>query len=301
MKKRMLVAGGSGLIGTALKALAESMGWEVLVLSRSRRPGYITWHPADGTLDHTGVLEVDAIINLAGENIAGRRWTPRQKRRILQSRLDAAGALHEWVREERIKTKVYIGSSGVGYYGEQGDREVTETSPPGPSEAFMTQTVVQWEAAHHKMETLGVRTVILRTGIVLSPKGGALREILRTAPFGVLATFGSGKAFMPWIHIRDMARVIMWAATAREARGVFLACAPKSVRNRELVRACARALGGWKWIVPVPRVALAVVLGEMHEALFQSCRAKPDRLEEAEFQFDYPDIDSALLDLLKRR
>lgn len=297
--KRMLIAGGSGLIGQALQAEARDAGWEVDVLSREAGPGRIRWEPSRGEIDTEYPMPAyDAVINLAGEPIA-RRWTSRHKARVRQSRLDAVHTLYSAMESGRLNARCYIGASAVGYYGDQADSVVTEETPPASD--WMAESVVAWEQAHRTVAEAGIRTVIFRIGIVLSRRGGALREMLRTAPFGFLSTFGSGRAHMPWIHIHDLASAILWAGDHPAAAGTYLACAPEAATNRTLVKELARA-GRWKkLVIPVPKLALALLLGEMHRVLFDNCRGYPARLVEEGFSFRFPKVRDAVRDLISGR
>jgi len=294
--KQMLIAGGSGMIGQALQAAARKAGWHVDVLSRQAGPGRILWKPSLGQLDAShGPLNYDAVVNLAGEPIA-RRWTSRHKARVRQSRLDSVHTLHAAMTSGRLRAGCYIGASAVGYYGDRGEEIVTETTNPAGD--WMAESVIAWENAHQSIAETGIRTVVFRIGIVLARQGGAFREMVRTAPFGFLATFGSGRAYMPWIHLDDLVSALLWAVDNESARGPYLACAPSAVTNRTLVQAVAGA-GQWKkLVIPAPRLALFLLLGEMHRVLFDSCRGYPARLLEEGFQFRFPRVEAAVRDLV---
>lgn len=299
--KTMLIAGGTGLIGRALQARARAEGWTVYTLSRTAGEGRVVWDPARGVIDCADLPPFEVIVNLAGESIAGHRWTPAHKQRVRQSRLDAAGTLHRFVADGLLHTKTYIGASAVGYYGDQGDHLVTELTPSGPQGDWMTSTVLAWEEAHQRMAGLGVRTAILRIGIVLSREGGAFREMQMTAPFGFLTTFGSGRAYIPWIHIEDLANIFLWIARGHGAKGTYVACAPMAVTNKALVQAAASVRRPRKVVFPVPRIVLAILLGEMHRVLFDSCRGVPARLRAEQFTFRFPEIRGAMEDLLGKK
>jgi hypothetical protein len=296
--KRMLIAGGTGLIGRAITTQARAAGWTVDILSRTPGEGRIQWDPAAGTIRHDGLPAYDAIVNLAGAPVA-QRWTSAHRKRVIESRLEAANTLARHLADGRLKTAVYIGASAVGYYGDKGGVTVTEETPPGEPDDWMAWTVDRWEAGHAQVTALGIRSVILRIGIVLSRDGGAFQKMLMTAPFGFLTTFGAGKAFMPWIHIDDIAGICLWAATQPHVSGTYLACAPHAVTNAELVHITARASRGFRIVFPVPRFALALALGKMHRVLFDSVRGFPARLLRDGYVFRFAEAGPAIDRLMK--
>jgi uncharacterized protein len=199
-KGKILIAGGTGLIGTVVKREAEIRGYEVIVLSRSPGPGKIAWNPANKSIQTEHPLGFDAIINLAGSSIAAGRWTASRKLDIMQSRVDSAGTIEQYLKSGLLKTSVYIGASGVGIFGSRGDDMVDEHTSIPETNDWLIQTTRQWEAAHQRIRDTGIRTVITRIGLVLTKDGGALKEVLMPARFGLLAYFGNGRQYWPWIH-----------------------------------------------------------------------------------------------------
>ncbi len=302
---RVIIAGGTGLIGRALAADLVQDGHHVIVLSRTperytgRLPAGVQverwdarraegWaHLADGA---------DAIVNLAGENIAAGRWTPERKRRIRESRLNAGRAVVEAVQAASNRPRVVVQASAVGYYGPCGDEEVTENHPPGSD--FLARVCVEWEASTAPVEELGVRRPILRTGIVLSTEGGALPRMLPPFKLGLGGRLGSGRQWFPWIHIRDEVRAIRFLVEREDASGPYNLTAPNPVTNAEFTRALGRVLGR-PALLPVPALALKVLFGEMATVLLDGQRAVPRRLLEAGFSFEFTDVEAALRDLLK--
>ncbi len=190
MGKQLLIAGGSGLIGSAIQDLAMKQGWEVTILSRSEGVGHLVWDPAKEVISIVTPRTFDAIINLAGSSIAGGRWTDERKKDIVQSRIQASRTLEKYLQEGILSTSVYVGASAIGIYGDRGNERVDEQSPVYAKGDWMAETVVQWEEGHKRIEALGIKSIILRIGIVLSLKGGALPEMLKTGPVGVLGYFG---------------------------------------------------------------------------------------------------------------
>lgn len=301
---RVILAGGTGLIGRALAAELAAAGYEVIVLSRNPHrarglPLGVRVEAWDGrTAQGWGGLADGAygIVNLAGENIAQGRWTEERKHRIRQSRLDAGRAVVEAVRAAARKPAVVVQASGVGYYGPRGDEEVTEEFPPGSD--FLGRLAVEWEASTAPVEEMGVRQVVIRTGVVLSREGGALPRLVLPFRFFLGGPLGSGRQWVPWLHIADEVRAIRFLMEHATARGPYNLVAPHPVPNRDLAHALGQVLRRPAWI-PVPAPALRLALGEMSAVLLTGQRAIPKRLLEAGFQFRFPDLKSALRNLLQ--
>jgi uncharacterized protein (TIGR01777 family) len=305
---RAVITGGSGLIGRAVAAPLAAEGNDVVVLSRD--PARVRGLPAgvraarwDGrsaagweTLLEGG----SAVINLAGEAIAAGRWTEERKRRIRASRVDAGRAVVDAVRlaaEEGRAPAVVLQASGIGYYGDTGDQEIEEDQPPGGD--FLAEAAIAWEASTAEVETLGVRRVVLRTGVVLDREGGALAKILPPFRLGLGGPLGNGRQWFPWIHMADEVGAILFLLATAAASGPFNLCAPRPIQNRDFARALGRQLHRPS-ILPAPAPALRLVLGELAEALLTGQRAHPRRLLAAGYRFSHPDLPEALADLLPR-
>ena len=308
---RVIITGGTGLIGRELAACLASDGHEVIVLSRnpdSKRallPEGVRLEKWDGrTATGWGHLAdgADAIVNLAGESLAGdgffpRRWTEERKRLFTESRLNAGRAVMEALEAATSRPRVLIQASASGYYGTGRDEILTEDSPPGDD--FQAQLCVAWENSTAGAEALGVRRAIIRTGIVLSKEGGALPRLL--LPFKLFAggPLGSGKQWMPWIHHEDEVQAIRFLIEREDARGPFNLCAPEPITNAEFARAIGKVMGRPAF-VPAPAFALRLMLGEVATLVLDGWRMIPARLLDLGFTFKYPDAESALRELLKR-
>lgn len=300
---RVIITGGTGLIGRALTASLAADGHEVIVLTRdpARTIGLPTGARAERwdarSAAGWGKLAngADAIVNLAGENLAAGRWTPERKRRILESRVQAGQAVVAAVREAAVKPGVVVHSSGIGYYGASGDAEITEASPPGRD--FLAQVCVAWEAASAETAALGVRSAIIRSAAVLSREGGALPRLVLPFRLFVGGPLGSGRQWWPWIHIADEVAAIRFLIEHTDAQGPFNLAAPQLIRQAEFSRALGQALGRPSWL-PVPAFALRLLLGEMATILLDGQRAAPQRLLELGFAFRFPTIEAALRDLV---
>lgn len=303
---RVIIAGGAGLIGRALTQdlLSEGNQHQVIVLSRNpdRATGLLPgvhverwdarsaagWgHLADGA---------DAIVNLAGESLLGY-WTPQRKRRILASRMNAGRAIVEAVERASVKPRVVVQASGINYYAPAADREVDEGGPPGQD--FLGRTAVRWEASTAPVESLGVRRVVLRSGLVLSLVGGSFPLVLLPFRLFVGGPLGSGKQWFPWIHIVDTVRIIRFAIDEERARGPFNAVAPQAINYAGLCRILSRVMRRPSWI-RVPVWALRLVLGEMRAVVLDGQRAVPRKLLDLGFSFRFPDLEPALRDVLNR-
>ncbi len=307
---RILIAGGTGLIGRALIDLLLSDGHELVVLSRAPEranlPSQVVverWDARSAQGWGALVEEVDAVVNLAGESIAGTgpipaRWTAARKRRILESRLLATQAIVEAIQQARSKPAVLVQGSAVGYYGgRKDDALLDEEAPPGHD--FLAEVAVQWEAASAPVETMGVRRALARTGLVLSNQGGSLPAIIR--PFRVFlgGPLGDGSQWWPWIHIKDEVRALRFLLSHEEAQGAFNLVAPHPVTNREFSRVLGRVLHR-PALLPTPAWVLRLALGEMSTLLLEGQRAVPKRLLDLGFAFEFPDLEGALRDLLGR-
>jgi uncharacterized protein (TIGR01777 family) len=303
---RVVIAGGSGLIGRALTAPLAAQRNEVVVLSRD--PARVRGLPPgarvagwDGrTAAGWGALldSGTVIINLAGEPVADGRWTVERKRRIRESRLHAGGAVVEAVRQAAGTGRapaLLIQASATGYYGDAGDDEVTEDHPAGDD--FLAAVSVAWEAATAEIESLGVRRVLLRTGIVLHPDGGALPRMVLPFRLGAGGRLGGGRQWFPWIHWLDEIDAILFLLANSAARGPFNLSAPQPVRNRDWSRALGRQLHRPSFL-GAPAFALRLALGDMAEALLHGQRALPQRLLAAGYSFHHPTLGEALQDLL---
>ncbi len=305
---KIIIAGGSGALGRKLRAALVADGHRVLTLTRRARPGVdtdVAWLPDGGTGPWAAALEhADAVINLAGEGIADRRWTPERKVALRESRLTSTRSLAAAVRGCAAPPRVFISSSAIGYYGSHGDEAVTEVTSPGRD--FLAAMCVEWEAEGLRVSSResGVgsresktRVVILRTGIVLDPDGGALKQMLLPFRAGLGARLGSGRQFMPWIHVRDWIALVAWLLATETAHGAFNATAPAPVTNAEFTTTLGRVLGRPAFF-RAPAFALRIVLGEFASFLLEGQRVLPVHAEQLGFVFHFRELEPALRDLL---
>jgi uncharacterized protein (TIGR01777 family) len=296
---KIVVAGGSGFLGTPLRRDLVNDGHTVVNLTRDvapTAPGDVTWTP-DGTAGAwaTALNGADAVVNLAGTGIADKRWSDARKQAIRSSRLRATRSLVAACVRSPVPPRAFVSASAVGYYGPHGDERVTEATPAGTD--FLADVCVEWEREAAKASA-ATRVAIVRTGLVLHPEGGALRPMLLPFKLGVGGPIASGRQFMPWIHRDDWSGLVRWLISHRSAQGPFNASAPEPVTSKEFAQSLGRALHR-PAILPVPAVALRLLLGEMADLLVTGHRAVPSRALEIGFPFRFTRLDDALRDLLQ--
>ncbi len=293
---RILITGASGLIGKALQKSFAEKGYEMLLASRSEAKDdqHIQWNAETGFADED--LErlegLDAVVHLAGEGIAGLRWTEDKKKAIRDSRVFGTRTMIEAFARLEKKPKMFIAGSAIGFYGDRGDEELTEASPAGTT--FLADVCKEWDAESRRAEDLGIRTVLLRTGIVLSKDGGALATMLTPFKFGVGGVVGTGKQWMSWISLDDVVGVINYALENENVRGAVNNVAPNPVTNEEFTKTLGEVLYRPTFL-PLPEFAVNLVFGEMGDALLiDSTKVVPRRLKDAGYKFKFTDLKKAL-------
>ncbi|WP_223549191.1 TIGR01777 family oxidoreductase [Pseudomonas sp. A-B-19] len=297
----ILLTGGTGLIGRQLCRHWSTQGYRLTVWSRQpEKVAKICGAQVRGIarLEDLGQEPVDAIINLAGAPIADRPWTHKRKALLWSSRITLTETLLAWLESREQKPRVLISGSAVGWYGDGGERELTEDSGP-ISEDFASQLCIAWEETAQRAEAMGIRVIHIRTGLVLSAEGGFLSRLLLPFKLGLGGPIGNGRQWMPWIHIDDQIALIDFLLHRNEASGPYNACAPKPVRNREFAKALGDVLHRPAFM-PMPAFALKVGLGELSLLLLGGQRATPVRLLQAGFTFQFTDLRAALDDLSGR-
>ncbi len=298
---RIIITGGSGFLGRALAARLAQDGHEVIVLSRdpdahrAHLPPGVEVARWDGRSSTGWAYLADgagAIINLAGENISGGRWTGGRRERILTSRLQAGQAVVEAIDKARRKPAVLVQASATGYYGNYGDELLTESAPP-KGDIFESRVCIEWEASTAPVETLGLRRPILRTGVAFAREGGALPLMVMPFRFFVGGPLGDGRQGLSWIHRDDWVEAVRFILMDERARGAINVTAPQPVSMEEFGRTVARCLNR-PYALPVPPVAIRLALGEAGDVVLGGRKAVPARLEEWGFQFRYPTVDKAV-------
>lgn len=293
------ITGGTGLVGSRAAAMLTEKGHEVRLLSRTRPP--FLWNPDAGEISQAALDGVDAVVHLAGENIAGR-WTQAKKNAIVESRQRAADLLLHALQNSG-KRPVVVSASAIGYYGDRGEEVLTEDSRPGSG--FLAETTALWEKALARFDSAASRSVILRIGVVLDRHLGALPKMALPIRMFAGAPLGSGKQYLSWIHIEDLARLICFAidrsfeprGLKTDLNGIYNA-AVAPLTNREMTQKIARAIHRPAFLPAVPEFVLKTMLGEMSALVLESARVSSGKIEAAGFVFRYADIDAALANLL---
>lgn len=296
MSKRVVVAGSSGLIGSALRRSLADRGDQVVRLVR-REPGSadeVRWDPASGHLDESVLRDADAVVNLAGVGIGDRRWNAEHKRAIEESRLGATSTIADAIAAEHDRSgrKVrLVNASAVGYYGDRKDEVLTEASRPGHD--FLTELVTRWERAARPASDAHAPVAFVRSGLVMAREGGAFEPLLRLARLGLGGPMGSGDMWWPWISLVDEVRAILHLVDHPDLVGPFNLVAPDQVRQREIASALGHALHR-PAVLPAPTFALRLVIGEFADYVLASQRVVPERLVESGFVFEHPDLEDAV-------
>lgn len=291
---KVAITGASGLIGSALRQSLEGDGHEVLRLVRRRPgdPGEVEWDPKGGSIDASALGVVDAVVNLAGASIGGRRWTASYKREIRDSRLLGTRTLTRALAGLDPKPEVLVSGSAIGYYGDTGDNAVDETAPPG--EDFFAQVAAAWELAAAPAADAGIRIVHPRTGLVVSRTGGAWGRLWPLFRLGLGGRLGPGSQYWSFVSLRDEVRALRRMIDDRALSGPYNVTAPHPATNAEITRAMGQALHR-PTLLHAPGFAIKTVLGELSEGVLGSLRVLPTRLLEAGFEFEDPTIMDALL------
>jgi uncharacterized protein (TIGR01777 family) len=302
---RVLLTGASGFLGSALSDALLARGDEVIGLTRdperarSSNPtvGWYAWNATAERPPAAALQGVDAVVNLIGEPI-DQRWTDEAKRRIRDSRDRATKNLVDALSAADPRPRTLVSQSAVGYYGDRGDAIVDESAEPGT--AFDAGVCVGWETAARNAEELGVRVAIIRTGLVLDPDHGLLKQLLSPFRLGLGGPIAGGRQYMPWIHVDDWVRLVLWALDGDDRTGVYNATAPNPVTNAEFSKALGKALGR-PAVMPVPKIAMKARFGsELGEVITGGQRAVPRRALDGGFEFAEPEIEPALRNLLRR-
>jgi len=296
---KILISGALGFVGTALTAALRAEGH---IVARLVRPGGVAseedvqWDPASATIDTAAMEGVEAVVNLSGANVAAFRWTRWQKRMLRASRIGPTRVLVDSISRLRVKPRVFVSASATGYYGSRGDKILTETN--GPGTGFLSTLARDWEAEAARAELNGIRTVILRFGVIFSAKGGALPKMLAAFRLGLGGRLGDGSQWLSWIALEDAIGAISLALKNDQIKGPVNVVAPNPVQNADFTRTLAGLLHRPAFF-PVPALVLRVLLGRMADELFlASQRVRPERLLAAGYAFRHESVESALRAIL---
>ena len=300
MKQKILITGGSGLVGSRLTELLMQQGVQVIHVGRSKSIGEVPsfiWNVETQRMDPASLTGVSSIVHLAGAGVADKRWTPSRKKEILASRINSTKLLFETLKKENHQVKTVVAASAIGYYGFGLKDEIfVEESRPGSD--FLASVTAQWESEVDKISSLGIRVVKLRIGIVLSEKGGALAEMTKPIRYGLGAPLGIGKQYLSWIHIGDLCSMFIKAIDDENMIGVYNAVGAGWVTNREMTKAIAQVLNKPLLLPSVPGFILKIILGEMADMVLNGSKVSSEKIQQAGFTFNYTSLKDALTNLL---
>lgn len=297
----ILVTGGTGLIGRHLCKRLKEKGYSVSILSRTQNDdsGFPIhqWNIEQGLIDQEAITTADYIIHLAGANIADKRWTKNRKKTILDSRQKPAHLIYSKINESNKSIKAFISASAIGYYGAESSKK-TFSEDDSPAKDFLGSTCEKWENSTELFKEKGIRTVLIRTGVVLTSNGGALAKMKTPVDLGIASALGDGKQFLPWIHIDDLCNIYIKAIEDIEMTGPYNAVAPDHKTNKEFTHVLARVLKKPFWFPNVPAFTMKLIFGELSKILLEGSRVSSNKIRTAGYKFLFLKLEDALNNLL---
>ncbi len=299
MAKKILITGASGLIGLRLTDLLVARGHSVTHLSRSKKSAQVStflWDPITAIIDIHALEQIDTIVHLAGASVAEERWTASRKKEILDSRIKSTQLLYHTLKNNHHHIKTFVSASAIGYYGFGGDDKIFVEEDKSGND-FLAQVTQQWENQVDKISTLGLRIAKLRIGIVLSEKGGALKEMAKSIKFGFGSPLGTGKQFLSWIHVDDLCQMFAKTIEDENMNGSYNATTDWCT-NEEITKAIANILKKPLWLPRVPSFFLKVIFGEMADIVLKGSKVSSEKMKQAGYQYKFDDLNEALKNLL---
>jgi uncharacterized protein len=301
--KTVLISGGTGLIGKHLSRKLKEAGYTVGLLSRKSSHNndfaVFSWDPEKNEIDDNAISSADYIIHLAGAGIGDKRWTKKRRRIISDSRIKTGELIFKEVQESGKKLKAFISASGIGYYGAiTSDKIFTETDRPAND--FLGEICRKWEHSADRFEESGIRTVKIRTGVVLTGKEGALGRMIPIVRMGFGSALGNGRQYLPWIHVEDLCNIYIKAIEDTSLKGAYNAVAPEHITNNDFMRTLAKVLNKPFFFPDIPDIMLKLLFGKMSGILLNGSRVSSDKIITAGYKFQFPDLESAVKDLLKK-
>jgi uncharacterized protein (TIGR01777 family) len=298
MKKNVLITGGSGFVGRNLINLLINNGYSVSILSRKKRSNetdvyYYTWDVSSQIIEEDAVLKADYIIHLAGENIAEKRWSTKRKAAILSSRIESVRVLYSVLKKNNKKLEAFVSASAIGIYGAVNGEEICTEDTPLAND-FLGITCQKWEAAADTIESLGIRTVKIRTGLVLGKNDGFLNKLTPIFKMKLGSALGSGKQYMPWVHVDDLCRIYLEAIRNTSMSGAYNAAINDGATNAVFSKTLANVYGYSIWLPNVPAFLIKIALGEMSKLVLTGRRASADKLKKTGFQFHFKNLQETL-------
>lgn len=301
---KIVIAGGSGLVGTRLSEILSKKGYKVAHLSRrvSGNETYPTfkWDLDKQSIDDNALADADYIVNLAGASIVGKHWTEKQKQLIINSRTQANATIRQALASGNHTIKAYLATAAIGFYGDRGDELMREDSPAG-STGFLPESCIAWEKSIAEVAQTGIRTIAVRIGIVLSTRDGALPKMMLSTYARIGSYFGDGSMYYSWIHIDDLCRIFLYAIENEDLQGTFNGVAPSPVTNKELIASIGKAQNKKLLMIPTPTAAIRLGMGEMADTILSSTKVSSEKIEKAGFRFEHPEIVPALKHLFREK
>ncbi len=303
MSETILITGASGLVGSRLRTKLKQEGHTFKTLTTNPKKAdnqhNFYWSPSDGVIDLEAFSSVDTIVHLAGAGVADKPWTDKRKKEILDSRVQSTNLLFNTIKDKGLAVKTIVSASAIGYYGlDTGDSLVDEHAPKG--DGFLADVVEEWEQAVDQFNNSVLRVVKLRIGVVLSSDGGALPKIVQPIKLGFGAALGSGKQYLSWIHINDLADMFYYAIKGDQLIGSYNAVSSEPVTNKRFTQICAKLFKRPLWLPNVPDFALKSMLGEMAQIVLGGNKISNKKIKMAGFKFEYENLEEALRNLLKK-
>ena len=296
---KVIITGGTGLIGKQLTVLLKKNGFEVNILCRNpKNENEYKWNLEEGFIDSNVFTNAIAIIHLAGAGVADARWSSARKKEIIDSRIQSATLLYQYLSKEKHNIQTFISASAVGFYGDKGNEVLTENATRGTG--FLAEVCQLWENAANKIAELNITVSIVRIGIVLSKAGGALQKLDFPIRFGIGAYIGNGKQYVPWIHSDDLCEIFIYLLKNKNLNGIYNACAPDIKTNKQMSQTIAKVLHRPFIPFPAPTFVLNTVMGEMATMLLMSNNCSAEKIIKTGFTFQYPTLENALTNIYKK-
>lgn len=304
MKKNVLISGGSGFIGKQLTRLLIENGFSVSILSRSDKQNtsdinYYNWNVDNHYIDENAVFSADYVIHLAGENIAEKRWTAKRRQAIIDSREQSIQLIYDVLKNKNKKLEAFISASGIGIYGAINGMEICSEETPSAND-FLGITCLKWEAAADTIESLGIRTVKIRTGLVLGKDDGFLKKLTPIFKYRLGSALGSGQQYMPWIYIDDLCAIYLEALKNVNMNGAYNAAITDDTTNTIFSKTLAKVYGYSIWLPNVPAFLIKLALGEMAKIILTGRRVSSEKIEKLGFKFQFVTLEDALRNCLKK-
>lgn len=297
----ILITGGTGLVGRFLCKKLKNKGYSVAILSRASKKvteiSTYTWDIDKNEIEKEAIEKADYIIHLAGANISEGKWTAKRKKLIVDSRVKSAQFIFEKLKENTNQVKAFISASAIGYYGTISTEKIFSENDP-PANEFLGETCRKWEQSADRFEELGIRTVKIRSGVILEKNGGALAKMITPIKLGIGSAIGNGRQYLPWIHIEDLSNIYIKAIEDTQMNGAYNAVAPDHKTNRDFTETLAHVLRKPLWFPNIPTIVMKIIFGKMSVMLLKGSRVSSEKITNAGYKFKFSNLKGALVNLL---